>query len=115
MKIDFKQEVLKRKDEIIQDLTGLMKINSELTTYDPNRKGAPFGEGIKEALDFMLQLGEKDGFEVVNLDGYAGHIEYGDQKEYVGTIGHLDVVPAGNDWTYPPYGAQIHDNKMYGR
>ncbi len=115
MKIDFKQEVLKRKDEIIKDLTGLMKINSELTTYDPNRKGAPFGEGIKGALDFMLTLGEKDGFDVINLDGYAGHIAYGDQKEYVGTIGHLDVVPAGNDWTYPPYGAEIHDNKMYGR
>ena len=41
----------------------------------------------------MLNLGEKDGFDVVNLDGYAGHISYGDQKEYVGTIGHLDVVP----------------------
>lgn len=115
MKIDFKQEVIKRKNEIIKDLTGLIKINSELTTYDPNRKGAPFGEGIKESLDFMLNLGEKDGFDVVNLDGYAGHISYGDQKEYVGTIGHLDVVPAGNDWTYPPYGAEIHDNKMYGR
>ncbi len=115
MKIDFKQEVINRKDDIIRDLKGLIKINSELTTYDPNRKGAPFGEGIKEALDYMLSLGEKDGFETVNLDGYAGHISYGNQKAYVGTIGHLDVVPAGNDWTYPPYGAEIHDNKMYGR
>ncbi len=115
MKIDFKNEVLKRKDEIINDLTGLIKINSELTTYDPNRVGAPFGQGIKESLDFMLNLGEKDGFDVVNLDGYAGHISYGNQKEFVGTIGHLDVVPAGNDWTYPAYGAEIHDNKMYGR
>lgn len=115
MKIDFKQEVLNRKEDIIRDLKGIIKINSELTTYDPNRKGAPFGEGIKEALDFMLELGEKDGFDVVNLDGYAGHISYGNQKEYVGTIGHLDVVPAGNDWTYPAYGAEIHNNKMYGR
>jgi len=55
------------------------------------------------------------GSYVVNLDGYAGHISYGNQKEYVGTIGHLDVVPAGNDWTYPAYGAEIHNNKMYGR
>ncbi|MCD4826199.1 MAG: dipeptidase PepV [Acholeplasmataceae bacterium] len=115
MNINFKVEVLKRKEEILKDLTGLIKINSEMTTYDPNRKGAPFGEGIKDALDYMIQLGEKDGFDCVNLDGYAGHISYGNQKEYVGTIGHLDVVPAGNDWTFPAYGAVIDDNKMYGR
>ena len=115
MSFDFAKEVLKRKQQIIDDLTGLIKINSELTTYDPKRKGAPFGEGIKESLDYMIALGAKDGFETINLDGYAGHIEYGNQKEYVGMIGHLDVVPAGNDWTYDPYGAEIHDGLMYGR
>ncbi|MDI6452057.1 dipeptidase PepV [Peloplasma aerotolerans] len=115
MSINFKEEVLKRKDELIEDLTKLIQINSELTTYDPKRKDAPFGEGIKEALDLMLEIGKKDGFETVNLEGYAGHIEYGNQKEYVGMVGHLDVVPAGNDWTFDPYGAEIHDGKMYGR
>ncbi|PKK94109.1 MAG: dipeptidase PepV [Tenericutes bacterium HGW-Tenericutes-6] len=115
MSINFKEEVLKRKDELIADLTRIIKINSEMTTYDPERKGAPFGEGIKEALDAMLEIGERDGFETVNLDGYAGHIEYGKQKDFVGMIGHLDVVPAGNDWTYDPYGAEIHNGKMYGR
>ncbi len=115
MSINFKEEVFKRKDELIADLTKIIKINSELTTFDPNRKHAPFGEGIKEALDTMLAIGQNDGFETVNLDGYAGHIEYGKQKEFVGMIGHLDVVPAGNDWTYDPYGAEIHHGRMYGR
>jgi succinyl-diaminopimelate desuccinylase len=115
MSINFKEEVLKRKDQLILDLQKLIQINSELTTFDANRKGAPFGEGTKEALDFMLGIGERDGFSTVNLEGYAGHIEYGHQKDFVGIIGHLDVVPAGNDWTYPPYGAEIHDGKMYGR
>ncbi len=115
MTINFRDEVLKRKDELLKDLTKLIQINSELTTFDPNRKNAPFGEGCKEALDLMLSIGDRDGFETVNLDGYAGHIEYGNQKEFVGMIGHLDVVPAGNDWTHDPYGAEIHDGKMYGR
>jgi succinyl-diaminopimelate desuccinylase len=113
--INFKEEVLKRKQALIKDLTGLIQINSELTTFDPNRVGAPFGEGCTDALKYMLEIGKNDGFETVNLDGYAGHIEYGKQKDYVAMIGHLDVVPAGNDWTYPPYGAEIHDGKMYGR
>ena len=115
MSINFRDEVLKRKVELLQDLTKIIQINSEMTTFDPKRKNAPFGEGLKEALDFMLALGKRDGFETVNVDGYAGHIEFGNQKDFVGIIGHLDVVPAGNDWTYAPYGAEIHDGKMYGR
>ncbi|WP_240682811.1 Sapep family Mn(2+)-dependent dipeptidase ['Catharanthus roseus' aster yellows phytoplasma] len=42
-------------------------------------------------------------------------MEYGEQKEWVGMIGHLDVVPAGTGWTYPPYEALIVDDKIYGR
>lgn len=34
-----------------------------------------------------------------------------------GFNGHTDVVPIGNraDWTHDPFGAEIHDGKMYGR
>src|SRR5690554_6238030 len=113
--IDFKQEVLKRKDEIIKNLQELLRIESELTTFDPNREGAPFGEGPKEALDWMLNLGKEKGFVVNNVDGYAGDITFGDTKDYVAILGHLDVVPAGSDWNFPPYGAEIHDGKIYAR
>ena len=27
-------------------------------------------------------------------------------------MAHLDVVPEGTGWTYPPYGAEIHDGAM---
>ncbi|GAK74359.1 Sapep family Mn(2+)-dependent dipeptidase, partial ['Chrysanthemum coronarium' phytoplasma] len=113
--IDFKKEVLKRKDALIEALQTLLKINTELTTFDPNRTGAPFGEGNQQALDFMLDLGSQSGFKTLNLEGYAGHIEYGNQKEWVGMIGHLDVVPAGTGWDYPPYAALIVDGTLYGR
>ncbi|MDL2292142.1 dipeptidase PepV [Acholeplasma sp. OttesenSCG-928-E16] len=115
MEIDFKKEVESRKDAIINDLVGLIKINSELTSFDPNRKDAPFGEGIRDSLLYMLDIAKRDGFEVLNVDGYAGHIIYGNQNDFVGSIGHLDVVPAGNNWTFPPYGAIINNNRMYGR
>lgn len=115
MKIDFYQEVLNRKDDLVKDLQSLIRINSELTTFDANRRGAPFGQGNREALDKMLEIGQKDGFKTVMLDGYAGHIEYGDQQPFIGMVGHLDVVPAGNGWDHDPYGAEIVDGKMYGR
>lgn len=28
---------------------------------------------------------------------------------------HGDVVPPGDGWTYPPYGGEIHDGRLYGR
>lgn len=114
MKIDFYQEVLKRKEEIINKTTELLQINSELTVFDPNSK-TPFGEGIDQALQYMLDLAKKDGFKTLNADGYAGHIELGEGEEYIGIAGHLDVVPAGSGWDYPPYGAQIVDGKIYAR
>ncbi len=112
---NFKEEVLKRKDEIVSKLQELIKIPSELTTFDPERIGAPFGEPIRDALDWFLALGQKDGFITENLDGYAGHIILGNQDTFVGSIGHLDVVPAGNNWKYPPYGAVIDNGNLYGR
>lgn len=114
MAIDFEKLVMKYKDEFIKDTQDLLKINSELTEFNPN-SNAPFGQGTKDALDFMLNLAKKDGFVTEDVDGYAGHIEFGDSEEYIGSIGHLDVVPAGTGWTYPPYGAEIHDNKIYAR
>ncbi|WP_017192801.1 dipeptidase PepV [Italian clover phyllody phytoplasma] len=112
---DFKKEVLKREDIIVKTLQDLLRIESELETFKPENKGAPFGQKLKEALDFMLNLGQKDGFKTLNVDGYAGHIEYGNQTDWIGIIGHLDVVPAGNHWSYPPYEAKIVDGKIYAR
>ncbi|MBP5836010.1 dipeptidase PepV [Candidatus Phytoplasma meliae] len=113
--MNFTKEVFKRKEVLIKSLQILLQINSEITSFDPHRKGAPFGEGNYQALQYMLDLGKQKGFEVANVDGYAGHIEYGKQKEWIGAIGHLDVVPAGTNWTYPPYSGQIVNNKIYGR
>lgn len=114
MKVDFYNEVLKRKDELIEKTVELLQINSELTEFNPNSK-TPFGEGIDEALNYMLNLAKKDGFKTLNADGYAGHIELGEGEEYIGIAGHLDVVPAGSGWDYPAYAAKIVDGKIYAR
>ena len=75
----------------------------------------PFGEGVSKSLGCALEISKKLGFKVVNLDGHVGYAEYGDGEEYVAALGHLDVVPEGDDWIYPAYGAEIHDGKIYGR
>ena len=44
-----------------------------------------------------------------------GWIEYGEGEEMVAVLGHLDVVPLGQGWIYPPLGGEIHDGVLYGR
>ncbi len=45
----------------------------------------------------------------------AGYIEFGQGEEILGIIAHLDVVPAKDSWTFPPFHATITDGKIYGR
>ena len=78
-------------------------------------EGAPFGEAVKGALEHALELGRSFGFEVSNLDGYAGCIDYGEGEEMLGVVCHVDVVPEGEGWSYPPYAAELHDGKIFGR
>ena len=44
-----------------------------------------------------------------------GWAEWGQGDETIGILVHLDVVPEGRGWTYPPYGAEIHNGKIFGR
>lgn len=100
------------KDDLIDSTAELVKIKS---IEDEAKEGKPYGEGVASALEKALEISEKLGFETVNVDGYVGYAEYGEGDEYVGVLGHLDLVPEGDGWKYPPYGAEIHDGKMYGR
>ena len=107
-------ELEKYQDEFIQDLKGLIAIPS---VRDDSKKaeGAPFGAGCRKALDYMLELGRREGFEVKDYDGYAGVISYGDGEESVGVLAHLDVVPVGVGWSKDPFAAEIIDGYMFGR
>ncbi len=100
------------KDGLIKIVREILKIRSVEQEATEN---APFGKGVKAALQLALATGEGMGFKVKNLDNYAGYVEYGEGKELISVLGHLDVVPEGNGWEYPPYGAEICDGKLYGR
>ncbi len=103
------------REEFVRLSKELLQIPTVLKAYDPNNSEEPFGPEIKKALDYMLNLGEKDGFIVKNVDNYAGHIEFGKGEEILGILGHLDVVPAGGKWTNPPFSATEIDGKIYAR
>ncbi|MBP3503940.1 MAG: dipeptidase PepV [Bacilli bacterium] len=113
--VNFKQIVENNKELIIKKTQELIQIPSVLDESSSS-EDAPFGIKIKEALDYMMNLAKEDGFETALDGGYAGHVNYGNKNgKIIGVLCHLDVVPEGTDWLYPPYAASIVDGKMYGR
>ncbi|MEK5393154.1 dipeptidase PepV [Margalitia sp. FSL K6-0131] len=114
--VNWYQEVQDRKEKLVEDLFGLLQIESvkDLSTKTEVR---PMGEEIGKALDYMLQLSAEAGFKTKNLAGYAGYAEHGEHlsDDYVGILCHVDVVPATGNWTSPPFEPTIRDGKIFAR
>ena len=101
------------KDEMIKETQKLIQIPSVLSKS--NNPSHPFGKNVNKALEYTLDLGKRLGFKTKNIDGYCGYIEFGEGAELIGIVGHLDVVPEGENWTYPPFSGTIVNNKIFGR
>ncbi len=101
-------------DDQVKDLQELIRIPS-VSRGEP-REGMPYGAHVFAALRKAQDIARKLGFEKVwDVEARCGVVEYGQGDEVVAVMAHLDVVPEGTGWTYPPYGAEIHDGAMYGR
>lgn len=103
-----------RKDELLQELQKLISIESVLDESAVTDE-APFGPKPLEALEYLLHLGEAQGMTTKNVANVAGHIEMGQGDELIGVLGHVDVVPAGDGWSVPPFEGRIVGSKMIGR
>ncbi|RFB32211.1 dipeptidase PepV [Brevibacillus sp. VP] len=112
--INWQKEVEKRKDELIATTQRFLQIDSVLDP-DTAGEGAPFGKGVQAALQFALQTCEDAGMTIRNIDGYAGHAEFGQGDECIGVLSHVDVVPPGDGWTIPPFAADIIEGKIMAR
>ena len=101
-------------EEMKNSLKTLVSIPSVESEALPNM---PFGKGVFDALDYFLSLADSFGFKTINYDNYIGEVDFGDGKEEIAILCHLDVVPAGDltKWTYPPFSATEANGKIYGR
>ncbi len=97
---------------MLNDLKALIQIPS---VSCEGESGAPFGAECKRALDVFLEIAKSYGLKTGNENGYCGWAEYGDGKEIIGILCHLDVVPAGDGWSYPPYDLTLDGGVLYGR
>ena len=115
---NFKKLAKTYEETALMALQEFVKRNS---VYDETTiaKDAPYGAGVKSALDFVAKLGEDYGFKVDKCDGRATEISFGDQGPLIGVYAHSDVVPISGKWDNPPFGAKIigegKEAKMIGR
>ena len=101
--------------DAVKALERLVKHPSYLDTA---ALGAPFGVGVRAALDDMMALCDELGFKTyTDPDGNYGYAEVGEGDEIFGILGHVDVVPAGDaaDWATDPYQAVVQDGVIHGR
>jgi succinyl-diaminopimelate desuccinylase len=104
-----------RVPEFVSDLQTLVRIPS---VADRSSDIKPYGPECIKALEAALEMGEKYGFAVENYENYVGCIRFKDEdpaRKTLGIWGHLDVVPAGTNWSFEPYGATYQDGFLIGR
>ena len=101
------------KQEMIEDICSLCRINSEKMPY---KEGMPFGPGAFEALTEALTMAESYGFSIRNYDNYVGTVDMNHKEQQLDILAHLDVVPAGEGWKETePFEPIVKDGKLFGR
>ncbi len=97
-------------DEIVNSTVELLKFDSSLKAPEAEY---PFGKEAADCLAYFLNLASEMGFETHNYDNYVGEVVFGEGKPFA-ILAHLDVVPAGSGWKYPPFGGVINDDISEG-
>lgn len=106
------------EDEQKAAVKTLERLISVPSYNQPAEEGAPFGKGIRNALDEMMKICDELGFKTYeDPDGYYGYAEVGSGDKIFGIICHLDTVPAGDlgKWKHDPFKGTVIDNAVYGR
>lgn len=116
MESKIKNIVNENSKDMIESIKAAVRINSVMDE-DTATESIPFGKGVDESLRKTLEIAESLGFKTVYKDGYYGYAEVGEGEELIGILGHIDVVPIGDEskWKFPPFSATEEDGYIYGR
>ncbi|AEA01795.1 MULTISPECIES: Sapep family Mn(2+)-dependent dipeptidase [Aerococcus] len=112
VKIDYSQYV----DALIKDIQNLVQIPS-VRDLDQASEEAPYGPAIAQAVEWLEEKAQADGFQTENHQGHVLTIEpkNNGQGQRVEIACHLDVVDVAEGWEDDPFSGKIVDNRLYGR
>ena len=95
----------------------------QVPTDTPPGNNAPHAERVAQLLQAYGWEAERHAVPTDQVVAYGMQSitnlivrrPYGAGGPTVALNAHGDVVPPGDNWTYPPYGAQVADGYLYGR
>lgn len=78
-------------------------------------KGEPYGAACQEVAGRMREIAGRYGFDTDDCEGHCVRVNYGGKGKRVEFWNHLDVVPEGSGWVYPPYKCTRIGDFLIGR
>lgn len=107
--------IMDHKQMLAEETCELIRIKSIADRHDPV---SPFGQGCRDVINKFVEISRRHGLETENHDYYVAESyasELKGKNGRIGLMGHLDVVPEGNGWIYPPYDGIIKGGWIIGR
>jgi len=106
-----------RGDHYIAFLSGMLRFE---TVSGPKTETGQikFENAIHQCLEYLHIQSERLGMVFRKYDNLTAvaELKAGDQpRGSLGVAAHIDVVPAGKDWRYPPFGGTVTDGYIWGR
>jgi acetylornithine deacetylase/succinyl-diaminopimelate desuccinylase-like protein len=100
-------------DDFLDDLAKIIEVQSIRSEAAPH---APFGKGPRKVLDVVVEIADRYGFKTGIVNDAVAYAQWGDDNEhYIGIVGHLDVVAAGEGWQSDPFQLTARHGKLYAR
>jgi succinyl-diaminopimelate desuccinylase len=109
----------------VEQLTGELVAFTQALVRIPTIN--PPGERYMECAELIRSRLCAFGYavEMLAANGLAEHTPQHPRINVVGTLGtpgpalhfngHYDVVPPGSGWSFDPFGAEVHDSRLFGR
>jgi len=121
--LSVQEAVLKRVEEIGDEMIAFLQDLVRIPTINPP------GENYIAGAELIGNKLKAFGYEThyIAAEGLSEHTERCPRLNVLGRMegrqprptlhfnGHFDVVPVGEGWTVDPFGAEIRDEKLYGR
>lgn len=110
---EFKALIEAHYDEFLRDLAKVIEVQS---VRGPADLHAPFGKGPRQVLRMAVKLADQYGFKISIVNDAVAVAQWGpDTSDYIGIVGHLDVVAVGEGWQSDPFKLNVREDTLYGR
>ena len=112
MRAKLQEYIAAHREEMLRDLAALVEVPSVAV---PGKDGLPYGAECREVLRRAEAIARKLGLRTEIVDDAVLTVDWDEGEVNFCAMAHLDVVPAGEGWTTPPYTLTVDGCALRGR